>query len=154
MTPHRSRALGGVLIAAGVIGVVTGGIPLTVNAWRVLTHDHLRPGADLAAHGARALGLSVEWAMLSSAMGIFLGVLLLAAGLAWLRGRPSAPLLTWVYVFGGLMVNIPDMLIFIFKALPGRMRTTMLLLDGLATLFPLLVALWLRRLQPRPSNED
>jgi hypothetical protein len=76
-------------------------------------------------------------------MGTFLGVLLLCAGAAWLRGRETAALLSWIYVAAGLAVNVVDMLIFIFKAKPGAMRSGMLLFDGLATLLPIVLALWL-----------
>lgn len=139
--PHR--ILGWLLIVAGVVGVVTGVLPLAINGMRVVLGRDLLNAGDTASHGVEAMGLSVEWAMLSSAMGTFLGILLLWAGYGCLRQHESARLVTWIYVLGGLMVNVPDMLIFVFGATPGPMRTRMLILDGIATVFPVVVATWL-----------
>lgn len=153
-SPSRNRWAGGLLIAAGVIGVVTGAVPLAINAARAFFHESTSIRIDLAAHGVEAMGLSVEWALLSCTMGVLLGILLLWAGRAWLRGRATAPLLSWIYVLAGLMVNLVDMLIFLFLARPGAMRSRMLFLDGLATLLPVVVAAWLiarRRTAPPPG---
>jgi hypothetical protein len=132
-----------VLIAAGIIGVVTGAVPLTINTVRVVANERAYGMVDLAAHGVEAMGLSREWGMLSSGMGTLLGVLLLCAGAAWLTGKATAPLLSWVYVAAGLTVNAIDMLIFIFRAKPGFMRSEMLLFDSLAAALPVALAAWL-----------
>jgi hypothetical protein len=142
--PHpRFRILGSILIAAGVIGVATGAVPLAINAVHVVRHQTPAAGSNLAAHGVAAMGLSIEWALLSSAMGLLLGIVLLGAGFAWRRGRASAPLITWLYVLAGLMVNVPDMLIFLFKARPGPTRSLLLTFDSVALALPILLAMWL-----------
>jgi hypothetical protein len=43
-------------------------------------------------------------------------------------------------LIASLMVNVPDLLIFLFKAKPGPMRSHMLVFDGLATLLPIVLA--------------
>ncbi|MBN1674777.1 MAG: hypothetical protein JXR37_27275 [Kiritimatiellae bacterium] len=150
MPPLRNRPLGTVLILVGVIGVMTGLVPLATNGLRVVANDTLWAVADLSQHGVEAMGLSVEWGMLSSAMGTFLGVLLLWAGFAWHRGRGSARLISWIYVLGGLFVNVTDMLIFAFRAKPGWMRDHMLVFDGIALLIPVLLGAWLWKSRPGP----
>jgi hypothetical protein len=138
---RRARAAGWVLIAAGIIGVIGGAVPFAHSAARILVREDLWRDAGIASHGGEAMWLSVEWVMLSSAAGTYLGGLLIAAGLGWMRGRPWAPAVTWAYVFGGIAVNVTDMLIFAFRARPSPMRTQMLLLDGVALAFPCAVAL-------------
>jgi len=86
-TASRHPRVGWLLVLAGALGIVTGVIPLTTNAMRILVNENLWNVVDLAAHGVEAMGLSVEWGMLSSAMGACLGVLLLWAGAGWLKGR-------------------------------------------------------------------
>jgi hypothetical protein len=140
---NRHAVVGRVLLFLGAVGVVTGAVPFTTNALRMLAREDLWNVTDLAAHGVEAMGLSVEWGMLSSAMGTFLGALLLAAGFGHLRGRPWARLVSWVYVAGGLTVNVTDMIIFAFRAKPGAMRSHMLVLDGIALLVPVALAAWL-----------
>jgi hypothetical protein len=54
---------------------------------------------------------------------------------------------TWIYVAGGLTVNVTDMIIFAFEASPGFMRSQMLVLDGIALVFPMVVAVFLLRWQ-------
>ena len=152
MNTSRHKIVGWALIAAGVIGVLTGIVPLTTNALRILVDEDLWHVVDLAAHGVEAMGLSVEWGMLSSAMGTCLGAMLLCAGVGWRGGRPWATAVSWAYVFAALAVNGTDMIIFLFRARPGPMRTQMLVFDGIATLFPLLVAGWLIRRRPRVSD--
>jgi hypothetical protein len=71
----KHRRLGIVLIVLGVVGVVTGVIPLAASGLRIVLTEDPWNFADLFAHGMEAMGLSPEWAMLSSAMGAFLGVL-------------------------------------------------------------------------------
>jgi hypothetical protein len=139
----RRAGAGWTLIVLGVIGVLTGVIPLAINTCRVLAGSDAWGTVDLAAHGVEAMGLSVEWAMLSSALGAYLGVLLLWAGAGWLKGRAWAPLVSWTYVLAGLTVNVTDMLIFAFRARPGPMRSRMLVFDGIALLIPVVVAAWL-----------
>ena len=151
MAASRHRLVGWLLILAGVVGVISGVIPFTTNGLRILVNEDLWNVVDLAAHGVEAMGLSVEWGMLSSAMGTVLGVLLLWAGVAWVQGRPSAAVVTWAYVLVGLAVNITDMTIFVFRAKHGPMRTQMLALDGIAMLIPWVLAGWLLR-QRRPAG--
>lgn len=142
--PHTGR----VLIALGIIGFIAGIVPFTTNALRILVAPDLWHGVDLAAHGVEAMGLSVEWGLLSSAMGAFLGALLIRAGAAFRRGQPSARLLAWVYVACALTVNGADLVIFAFRARAGPMRTQMLVADGVAVVVPVLLALWLHRTRP------
>ena len=108
-----------------------------------------RGAADWAVHGVDALGLSLEWAVLSSANGAMLGVLLLAAGLGWRRGRGWAPVVTLVYAVGGLLVNGVDLAIFATLSPPGPARTTMLALDavtfGVAAIVLIALVAWRRR---------
>ncbi|MCY2928006.1 MAG: hypothetical protein NTV86_00650 [Planctomycetota bacterium] len=140
-TPSRRPLAGWLLTVAGAVGVITGAVPLAINAVRVVTGCGLRGG--LAGHGVEALGLTVEWGLLSSAMGVCLGVLLLAAGAGWRNARPWAAPISWAYVLFGLGVNASDMTIFLFRSTPGPTRTLMLLSDGVAFLIPLALALWL-----------
>jgi len=81
--------------------------------------------------------------MLSSAMGLCLGFLLLWAGACWLRGRDHAAAVTWAYVLAGLTVNIADMYIFALRARPGPMRTSMLWADAAALTLPVVLGIWL-----------
>ena len=146
----RHPWVGGLLIAAGLLGVVTGLVPLTVNALRIVADEKLWGAVELAAHGVEALGLSLDWALLSSAAGAGLGVLLLCAGLGWRRGVPWAAPVSWAYVVMGLAVNATDLLIFALRARPGPTRTTMLLADGVAVLIPLALAAWMIRQKASP----
>jgi len=107
---------GWALVVAGVIGVIGGVVPFSLNAFRILGGEKTWSSSSLAGHGVEALGLSVEWAMLSSAIGAYLGALLLASGRAWLKGLDAARLLTWIYVAGGVTVNATDLAIFLFHA--------------------------------------
>jgi len=140
-TRHRMGAW--ILMVAGAVGVVTGAVPFTINTLRTLLKPDLLREMGLAGHGVEAMGLSVEWGMLSSAMGTVLGAMLLWAGWCWLKAKASARVVTWNYVLVGLTVNVTDMLIFAFHARPGPMRTYMLFLDGIATAFPIAVTVWL-----------
>ncbi|MFB3891628.1 MAG: hypothetical protein ACE15C_06345 [Phycisphaerae bacterium] len=148
----RHRLTGWLLVAAGAVGVVTGLVPLTINTLRIIVDPGLWGLLDLAAHGVEAMGLSMEWGMLSSAMGVCLGVLLLWAGSGWLKGRHWAAPVSWAYVLVGLGVNISDTIIFACRARPGQMRTTMLLADAVALLIPVLLAIWLIRRKSRPAG--
>lgn len=141
----RHPVVGWGLIVCGVIGLITGLVPFVLNALRILLDPDQLHRAGLAGHGVEAMGLSVEWGMLSSAMGTCLGALLLWAGIGWRRGRHWARPVTWAYVLVGLGVNITDMLIFIFHATASAMRTHMLYLDGLATCLPVVLMIWLLR---------
>ena len=158
---HESRAkrypwVGWFLIVTGVVGTVTGFVPLTINALRIVVSERRWDFLDLAAHGVEAMGLSIEWGMLSSAMGVCLGGFMLCAGVGWLKGRPWAAPVSWTYVLAGLTVNISDMIIFAFRARPGEMRTGMLLCDGVALLIPVLLGVWLIAVHPhrRPGGSD
>lgn len=148
----RNAVAGYTLIALGVVGVVVGLVPLAINTLRIVAGWDLWGAGDLAAHGVEAMGLSVEWAMLSCVMGTYLGALLLWAGFGWLRGRPWAVLATWMYVAGALAVNVTDMIIFTFAARPGAMRTQMLVFDGIATAVPLVAGAWLIRRRRRGAR--
>jgi len=163
MDPRRHKGIGIALFWVGVVGVVTGAIPFVTNGLRIVWGQRgdqileraLETGrsipligealfkGDLAAHGVEAMALSPEWGMLSSAMGVYLGFLLLLSGRGWIRGRRSAPAVTWLYVVCGLAVNFTDMLIFIFRAKEGEMRSHMLVADGLAFLIPAVLLVWL-----------
>lgn len=143
MATARHPRLGALLIAAGVVGVVTGIVPLVMNLVQPEAGGSLRAAADWAAHGIEGLGLSSEWALLSSAMGTYLGALLLWCGHGWRTGRASASLATWIYVSCGVAVNATDMFIFAFRARVGTARTLMLLADGVALLLPLALGVWL-----------
>jgi len=131
-----------------VIGLITGIVPFTISAVRIVADDALWGVIDLAAHGVEAMGLTVEWGLLSSAMGTCLGALLVWAGIAWRRGRGPARTITWAYILVALGVNISDMLIFAFRARPGAMRTQMLIFDGVALLIPIALAIWLHKAVP------
>ncbi|MBN1673603.1 MAG: hypothetical protein JXR37_21330 [Kiritimatiellae bacterium] len=160
---RKRRFTGIILFCIGIIGVVTGFIPFVTNGMRILMGDAgdqalenaLARGrtipligeplfrGDLAAHGVEAMGLSVEWGMLSSAMGTYLGFLLLVSGRGWMKGRGWAPTVTWLYVVCGLCVNLTDMIVFVFRSAPGRMRSHMLVADGIALLIPIVLMVWL-----------
>ena len=103
--------VGWLLTAAGAVGVITGIVPLTINTLRIVVDEHLWNLLDFAAHGVESMGLSLEWGMLSSAMGMCLGVLLLCAGRGWRKGYAWAAPVSGAYVLTGLAVNISDMLI-------------------------------------------
>jgi hypothetical protein len=108
---------------------------------------------DVAAHGVEAMGLSIEWAMLSSAMGLCLGVMMVWAGRGWIRGRGWAGAVSWAYVMAGLAVNGSDLVIFAFRAKAGAMRTGMLAADGAALAIPVVLGVWLvMREKHRPSG--
>jgi len=147
--PRPHPLLGRLLIAAGVLGVVAGVVPLAIITVRVLVGGPFLAEADFLAHGVAALGFSPEWGMLSSAMGACLGVMMIWAGVGWLRARPWARLVSWVYVVCGLMVNIPDMTVFVLLARHGSMRTQMLIYDGIAAAIPVALGVWLWRRSPR-----
>lgn len=144
MAETRKR-LGVVLIVFGIIGLVTGAVPLVINGLRIVADEDLWDMVDTAAHGVEAMGLSLEWAMLSSAMGTCLGIFLLWAGRAWFTGRPEARAVTFCYVICGLLVNGTDMAIFAFHTRQGPMRSTMLFFDGIALAIPVVLGLWLLR---------
>ena len=127
-----ARVAGTLLVLCGVIGLVAGVVPFAVNALRLLGSGLGRAPEDWAAHGVEAMGLSTEWALLSSADGAFLGALLLAAGIGWRRGRSWAPLVTLLYAIDGLLVTGVDLAVFAAKARPGPVRASMLVLDGIA----------------------
>jgi len=139
----RHRPLGVALVLLGVIGVIGGVIPLAMNGLRIVMSRDLWNVPDLLAHGTEAMGLSVEWGMLSAAMGTCLGVFLLWAGVAWIKGLTEARPVTWCYVLSGILVNLTDMTIFICHAKPGAMRNCMLVLDGLALAIPVALGIWL-----------
>jgi len=127
-----ARLVCGFLMVCGGVGIVTGLVPFAVSALRLFgCHLGLGP-QDWAAHGVEAMGLSLEWAALSSAEGAVLGGLLFAAGLGWRRRRPWAPLVTLVYAANGIVVTGVDLAIFARAARRGSMRTSMLVADGLA----------------------
>jgi len=148
----RHARVGWVLTILGIVGVITGVIPFTINALRILADENLWGTMDFAAHGVESMGLSVEWGMLSSAMGAYLGALLLWAGRGWRSGSPRAGLASWVYVVSGLAVNVTDMIIFAFRARPGPVRSQMLVFDGIALLIPVLLAIWLIGLRRRAAG--
>ncbi len=143
--PPRRPGLGWFLIAAGLIGVATGAVPYLLSGLHVVLGRDPWAAPDVLMHGVRGLGLGMDWCMLSSAMGVYLGGAMIWSGWGWLRGRPWAILASWVYVACGLTVNVTDMTIFLFRARPGDMRTRMLLADGVALLIPLLLGAWLAR---------
>ena len=124
--------VGRFLMVCGGIGIVAGVVPLTINVLRMSGVDFGYTAKDWAAHGVEAMGLSVPWGALSSSDGTFLGGLLLAAGIGWRKGRPWAPLVTFIYGIGGTMVCGMDLFIFATVATPGRTRSLMLVLDSFA----------------------
>ncbi|MHC4777058.1 MAG: hypothetical protein ACYTFG_00625 [Planctomycetota bacterium] len=137
----RRPVLGWVLVIIGVIGVITGIVPFITNGLRITVSENLWNSVDLAAHGVEALGLSVEWGMLSSAMGTYLGYMLLWAGLGWLKAWPSARTVTIAYILCGIAVNFTDMLIFAVHSKHGAMRTQMLVFDSIALAIPVVLAI-------------
>ncbi len=149
---RRRPRLGWFLILVGIIGVVSGIVPFTINALRILVDEQLWNMLDFAAHGVESLGLSMEWGLLSSAMGTYLGVLLLLAGTGWLKGRARALPATLAYVSCGLVVNVADMIIFAFRAKPGPVRTQMLVFDAIALLIPIGLGVWLLRRRGRNAE--
>ena len=141
----RHAAFGWLLTVCGIIGLLTGGVVLVFILNRIVTGRPLAPGLDIVEHGIEGMRLSPEWAALSSALGAYLGAMLVLAGAGWRKGRPWASLATWGYVSCGLIVNLTDLIIFVFAAAPGPMRTLMLVLDGSALLLVLFVGAWLLR---------
>ncbi|MEN8150306.1 MAG: hypothetical protein ABFS86_10810 [Planctomycetota bacterium] len=155
---RTAKWAGRLLILGGVVGVLTGFVPLVENVSRLLGLSFSRLLDEWSAHGVDALGLTVPWATLSSADGTFLGALLILAGVGWIRGKPWAPLITLLYAIHGMTITGLDLIIFSTQAEPGEMRSRMLLLDGIAfaaaaTTFVLLAVWWLRRphFAPAPS---
>ena len=128
----RARLAGMLLVMCGVVGVTTGVVPFLIAGLRLAAVAWAERAADWAAHGMDSLGLSVEWAVLSSACGTMLGVLLLAAGTGWRRGRAWAPVVTLIYAVGGLVVTGVDLAIFIVVSPHGTARTSMLVLESIA----------------------
>ncbi len=126
---ERHRLVGWLLVVAGILGVVTGVVPLGINAKRVVWDEWLWG--------------SMDWALLSSAMGTCLGVQLLWAGSGWIKGRSWAEPVSWVYVLTGLTVNGCDMLIFAFRANPSPVRVVMMVADGVALAIPVVLGTWL-----------
>ncbi len=141
----RHSSFGWFLTACGVVGLLAGAVVLVFGLFRIIAGRSAASATDIMEHGIEGMQLAPEWAALSSAMGAYLGVLLIAAGTGWRRGRPWAPLVTWGYVSCGLVVNLTDMVIFAVAAAPGPMRSLMLVLDGLALLLVLFVGVWLLR---------
>ncbi len=139
----RHPRVGWLLAAAGVLGLASGVVPFTINALRLVLGKSPIHLPDTYAHGLEAMDLSLEWAVLSSAMGTCLGVLLLWAAVGWLKGRTWAATVSWAYVLAGVAVCGPDVLIFAFRAQPGPTRTHMLAADSVALFIPLALALWL-----------
>lgn len=128
----RARWAGTALLVFGAIGLVAGLVPLVVNLLRIVGVTFGVPPEHWASHGPAAMGMGTDWATLSSAEGAFLGGLLIAAGIGWRRGRPWAPLVTLIYAVDGLLITGVDLLLFIFFATAGRIRTLMIALDTLA----------------------
>jgi hypothetical protein len=153
MRYRRYGLVGWFLVVVGAIGVVGGIVPFVVTTLRILVRHDLWGTLDFAAHGVEAIGLSLEWALLSSAMGTFLGGLLIWSGAGWLKERDWATVATWVYVACGLTVNVTDLLIFAFWARPGAMRTAMLVFDAIALLIPVALVFWLVSASPRPRGK-
>ena len=145
MNVRRRPRLGWFLTLVGIIGVISGIVPFTINALRILVDEQLWNMLEFAAHGVESLGLSMEWALLSSAMGTYLGVLLLLAGTGWLKGRARALPATLAYVSCALVVNVADLIIFAVRAKPGAVRTQMLVFDAIALLIPIGLGVWLLR---------
>jgi len=146
--------VGRFLIICGGIGIVAGVVPLTINVLRMAGCTFGYTPEDWAAHGVESLGLSVPWGALSSSDGTFLGGLLLAAGIGWRRGRDWAPLVTFIYSIGGTMVCGLDLFIFIAVAKPGRMRSSMIVLEAFALALALVcligtILYWRRRAAAR-----
>jgi hypothetical protein len=140
---ERHPGVGWTLTLVGGLGLVTGIVPFAVNALHAFFGIDL--GLDLAAHGVASMGLSAEWALLSSAMGTFLGAVMVWAGVGWLRARRWAPLVSWLYVLCSIGVNATDLLIFTFIAKPAATRSLMLVLDGIALFISVVLGLWLIR---------
>jgi len=128
----RARRLGAFLVACGLIGVVTGLVPFVIALARLAGLPVGGGRWDWLAHGMRELGLSAEWAALSSASGTFLGILLVAAGIGWRSARPWAPLLSLLYALDGLVVTGTDLAVFVVAARPGPMRKAMIAAESLA----------------------
>ncbi|MHC4599422.1 MAG: hypothetical protein ACYS47_10490 [Planctomycetota bacterium] len=157
MTVTRRPKLGWILILFGAIGVTAGIVHFVKNGLRIVADENLWNLFDLAEHGVEAMGLSVEWGMLSSAMGAFLGFFLLWAGIGWLRAAHWAPTVTAVYVICGLTGNFTEMIIFLFRAKHSTMRSQMLFFDSIAFIIPLALGVLLvieRRRAESEGNED
>ena len=128
----RARRVGTFLVACGVVGVVTGLVPFAIALARLAGLAVAAGRWDWLAHGMRELGLGAEWAALSSACGVFLGALLIAAGIGWRRGRDWAPLVSLLYALDGLVVTGTDLVVFALAARRGPMRNIMLAAETLA----------------------
>ena len=120
------------LMVCGGVGIVLGVLPLAVSALRLFGCTFGRTPEDWAAHGIEAMGLHLEWALLSSAAGAMIGGLWLASGIGWRRSRPWAPPVTLIAAINGLVVDGVDLVIFAAAAKPGTVRTSMLIADGFA----------------------
>lgn len=169
MNAARNAAVGWFMIVVGLLGLATGVVPYVTNGLRLAASEDLwglinpsadraaargappppsgRPGRwgflDFLAHGVEAMGLSVEWGLLSAACGSYLGLLLLWGGVGWLRGRAWATTVTWAYVIGGLIINFTDWFIFLLRGAAGTMRLHMLITDAVAFGIPACLGAWL-----------
>jgi len=119
-------------LVCGWIGILAGAIPFAANLVWLTIGPHVAHLPDLARHGPESMGLSVEWALLSSAEGFFLGALLVVSGFGWLRNRSWAATVTLLYGLNGVLVTGCDLVIFAWKARPGTLRTLMMAADGIA----------------------
>jgi len=136
---RRHPRLGWLLVVLGVVGILAVVVPfIAFPGWIPSS------GSETTTRPA-GVALSLEWYVLSSAMGAYLGVLLIWAGAGWIGGRPWARMATWAYVTCGATVNATDLAIFLVVAAPSATRTLLIVGDGVCLAIPLALACWLIR---------
>jgi hypothetical protein len=142
---------GMVMLLAGCVGFIAGLVPFCValiQLWarvRKMETSFLFTWLD---HGARVMGLSLEWVLLSSTAGMVLGIFLIWSGIGWIKNYRWAPVITFAYVTGAICINAVDLIIFFLLAKPCVIRDMMIILDLLAFSFPIVIVLWLFLFQP------
>ncbi|MFB3892552.1 MAG: hypothetical protein ACE15C_11080 [Phycisphaerae bacterium] len=143
MTARRRPVLGAALMLIGCASTLSSSVPFVFNALRITVRDDLWNLVDLSRHGVETMGLSVEWGMLSAAMGMYLSLLMAWAGIGWWKGRPWAATTTWAYVACGPAVTFTDLIIFIFAGRPCGLLSRLIFFDALGLLLPVALGLWL-----------
>lgn len=138
--------VGMIMFVAGCIGFVAGLVPFCIaliQLWNQTKTLSVCPVFTWIDHGARAMGLSLEWALLSSTAGMILGFFLMWSGIGWMKNYSCARIITYAYIISGISINAVDLIIFFIVAKAGVIRNTMIVLDIFAFFFPVIIAIWL-----------
>lgn len=142
----QNYLVGMIMFVVGCIGFIAGLVPFCIaliQLWNHVKTPSVSPVFTLLDHGARAMGLSVEWALLSSTAGMILGFFLMWSGIGWMKNYSWARIVTYAYIISGISINAVDLIIFLIVAKAGVIRNTMIAFDIIAFLFPVIIAIWL-----------